>query len=186
MQRNNYLEDPSPASSHTGTSVLAVPPPAIAESRRHSTPTTESGQPLPDAITDPQAAEPVELHPLYLGDGEQGVGHESVIAEHRVVESPRHPEIVEPRTKTVGDVLRHAARYIEEFGWYQGAASNGLRRCVLGATYHVEPTGLGDDAMYALARTIGTPSIAAWNDEDGRTAAEVIAALRAAADEADR
>ena len=73
------------ALSRTGTAVLAVPPPAISRGPRNRMAATESGKVLAQRITDLETAEPVTLHVADLGAGQQGIGHESVIAEHRVV-----------------------------------------------------------------------------------------------------
>ena len=108
------------------------------------------------------------------------------------------PVEVPAREKSVADVLRHAARIIEERGWCQGyfGTSSGPV-CALGAVY---AAGNGDpiptyttqrqweaiDALRDYLDVLMIPDISHWNDMQGRTAAEVIAALRAAADEADR
>ena len=111
-----------------------------------------------------------------------------------VVEAP-----VVPQTKTYPDVLRHAALIIEERGWHQGHYISGDGKvCALGAI--VLALGGSFDATggpkyksftdYAQASemvsdylTGGGPiyGVADWNDRQGRTAAQVTAALRAAA-----
>lgn len=78
------------AFSRSGTAVLAVPPPALTLRPLHRMTATESGESLALNVAHPQAAPPIELHALRLGAGEQGVRHESVIAEHREVVAP-HP-----------------------------------------------------------------------------------------------
>lgn len=98
----------------------------------------------------------------------------------------------EPKVKTTADVLRHAARIIEERGHAKGALEDdegGV--CALGAIL-VASSGSSNDwgpngreASCALSNTVGY-SIAGWNNRPERTASEVIAALRAAADAADR
>lgn len=109
-------------------------------------------------------------------------------------------ETVEPaREKSVADVLRHAARIIEERGWYQGFYSEGLDRstedsgpvCALGAI-HVAMSGNAnppdgpfpdyESGVLVAAGPFMATDVAFWNDYPGRTAAEVTAALRAAAD----
>jgi hypothetical protein len=100
-------------------------------------------------------------------------------------------------TKTVADVLRHAARIIEERGWYQGYYSWGLDRnepdsgpvCALGAIGVAYGGSAGaiddfpfDDPVVGLAHRFMGGEAAYWNDAQGRTAAEVTAALRSAAD----
>ena len=116
------------------------------------------------------------------------------------------PVEVPAREKSVADVLRHAARIIEERGWCQGhIGTSGGAVCAIGAIKEADPA-TGVDAMNWTRRTawhamtfaeraLRLPNapknvmrrpLSAFNDEPGRTAAEVIAALRAAADEADR
>ncbi len=116
---------------------------------------------------------------------------------------------------TPADILRAAALYIERHGWTQwlyynrdatdgpfppACAIGGIRIAVYGDT-----TGLAaspaDNALVAgtqrhLAAHLdpdfyvteydAADVIGDWNDEGGRTAGQVIAALRAAADEWDR
>lgn len=108
----------------------------------------------------------------------------------------------EPRVKTVPDVLRHAARYIEEFGWSDDLTlCDDGRRCT-GSAISFVATGKGwesedplvDAAATALIRHIERKppiwfpmgAVANWNDDEASSAAEVIAALRAAADAAER
>ncbi|MDP9145933.1 MAG: hypothetical protein M3N43_14790 [Actinomycetota bacterium] len=83
-------------------------------------------------------------------------------------------------------MLRHAARIIEERGWCQTTMEDRAGRvCLLGGI--VKSVGyqeLGRAAHQFVMGQIG--SAINFNDTHGRTAAEVIAALRAAADEADR
>lgn len=100
------------------------------------------------------------------------------------------------RERTTADVLRAAARYIEEHGWTQAAYEDEERGhvCVLGSinavttgvpTIHDEQ-GVGNAAELALEEFLGDRSAVRWNDEAKRTEQEVLAALRAAADRADR
>lgn len=110
--------------------------------------------------------------------------------ETRPIEAP-------PAEKSVADVLRHAARIIEERGWSddEPVTADG-RCCALGAirlavhgrigsleTRESRPAilyfGLGLDPADA-ENAAGT--IAEWNDTEASGAAEVTAALRAAAD----
>lgn len=95
------------------------------------------------------------------------------------------------RAKTPKGVLRAAARYIEEHGWYQGdyAAPDGAV-CALGAINVVvtgSPYDLGDgvdrDLTLAAANVIenrlgSIGPISWWNDAPGRTKDEVLAVLR--------
>jgi hypothetical protein len=92
--------------------------------------------------------------------------------------------------------LRAAAEVLERDGWTQGVyhdLESGCR-CAQGALDSIygahEAEGSYDQAVEEaandhLAAVIGTPRIISWNDEPGRTADEVIAALRAAADAAE-
>lgn len=99
--------------------------------------------------------------------------------------------------------LRAAADILERDGWRQGdyGTISGCK-CAYGALHYVasggattdEPDdydqlGRADSAAQALATHLGLdggyPRIPDWNDQQGRTSAEVIAALRSAADRAD-
>ena len=62
---------------------------AVLSGESHRTTPTESGEPVDRIVGDSQASEPVALHPSDLVLGEQGVGQESVVGEHGVVEA-RH------------------------------------------------------------------------------------------------
>lgn len=97
--------------------------------------------------------------------------------------------------------LRAAADVLERDGWIRGSlhklASCGGGHCALGAI-HVA-TGVVDDwgeeaqtayqraadAERLLTRHLNIGPLPAWNDRPGRTADEVIAALRDAADRAE-
>ena len=104
------------------------------------------------------------------------------------------PIEVPAREKTVADVLRHAARIIEERGWSQGFYEDGEGGvCALGATYlasALPEDTWGDaetEAERVLARSLppspsGMRAVPFFNDAEGRAADEVTAALRAAAD----
>ena len=90
--------------------------------------------------------------------------------------------------KTARDVLRHAALIIEERGWVQRVLSNAEGQvCALGAIYtaatgeaYGAPDRYCDEAAEALSEHVGA-DIEDWNDAQGRTAEQVIAALREAA-----
>jgi len=96
--------------------------------------------------------------------------------------------------KTVADILTAAANLIEPEGaWLQGAYTQDLRCfCTLGALAHV--SGKGATAVgvtppaKALANHLNPEDSSAdrvitrWNDAPERTQAEVVAALRAAAE----
>lgn len=91
-----------------------------------------------------------------------------------------------PRPKTPQETLLAAARYIEEHGWCQGSWSQPDGSvCLWGALRAIV---VGDHGSFSredwepLAERLPLGKFAAaWNDEPGRTEAEVIAALRAAA-----
>ncbi|HET9063734.1 MAG TPA: hypothetical protein VFO62_10635 [Candidatus Binatia bacterium] len=97
---------------------------------------------------------------------------------------------------TVYEVLHRAADHIEQYGWIQGSSGLGLDdgpRCALGAIatasgeivncYDFEFTGgVRMEAVRALRRHIGSDDIAGWNDTRGRTAADVVTALRVSAE----
>lgn len=96
-------------------------------------------------------------------------------------------------TAQVAADLRAAADLLDREGWTQERFydyDTGCR-CVAGALRESVPDG-GRWAytVEALARHVGVPpfptSIYDWNDDSGRTADEVIAALRAAADAAEQ
>jgi hypothetical protein len=103
---------------------------------------------------------------------------------------------VVPATKTVADVLRHAALIIEERGWHNDQPSVYQTRqgtvCMIGAV--ASATGLSDpdidpwptvvDAVreFLRDRLRDVSCAEEWNDAPGRTAPEVTVALRAAAD----
>lgn len=103
-----------------------------------------------------------------------------------VVERERVEEVT--REATEADVLERAADLLEEFGWcqgYMGSKRDG-QFCSLGAL--IEATNdLGGD-FGAVRRALGYEDagsmgrhIARWNDDAGRTKAEVVAKLREAA-----
>lgn len=87
--------------------------------------------------------------------------------------------------------LRAAAEVLRRDGWTQGdlVDKDGCR-CVLGAIdraawERLDERSVDDDLVQemwtAVAKIIGTNAIVKWNDDPGRTADEVIAALEAAA-----
>lgn len=101
-----------------------------------------------------------------------------------IVKAPVKP------VKTTADVLRGAARLLEEFGWCQLEWESPTRRMCASGAINMAASGdanvysrLGDAAKDEVRRYLDYPMLA-WNDTPGRTAAEVIAALRAAADAA--
>lgn len=86
---------------------------------------------------------------------------------------------------TPNEVLFDAARHLEVHGWLQGIAGESRKPCCLiGATVAVDPLGEARTEAQAILRDhlgVRSGGLAQWNDAPGRTAAEVIAALRAAA-----
>ncbi|MGC0365060.1 hypothetical protein ABH922_003044 [Rhodococcus sp. 27YEA15] len=94
----------------------------------------------------------------------------------------------------VSTILNTAADILEQDGWTQGKAVDRITgcRCAIGAINEAagltlagpastESITVWRDAVFAVRRKIGYSSVPAWNDAEGRTAIEVIAALRAAA-----
>jgi len=87
-------------------------------------------------------------------------------------------------------ILFKAAKRIERLGWKQGAyGTEDGPCCIAGATIHVarelENHECGMAARRRLEAHLGLAlfGLPAWNDTPGRTQAEVIAALRGAAEE---
>ena len=126
-----------------------------------------------------------------MGDPGPVHGDDLVTVETRPTLAPA----TEPRVKSVPDVLRHAARIIEERGWCQrDMTTPDGRVCLVGAIVIANGcdtngfggyfTPIGSEAWDLMwDRLVVLPS--SWNDTPGRTAAEVIAALNAAADAAE-
>lgn len=86
----------------------------------------------------------------------------------------------------VADVLNGAADLIERDGWAQGPIwQRGPKLCagvaIMKATNSVR---LQSSAAGALCREVGCTLIPEWNDMAGRTEAQVVAALRSAAERA--
>lgn len=93
------------------------------------------------------------------------------------------------------EVLLRAADRVER-GWTQGAQARDEYDCGVPSTHpsavcwcaigaicvEARPDWRGyDRAMLALSAVLGVGGVARWNDEPGRTAAEVAAAMRKAA-----
>ena len=91
-------------------------------------------------------------------------------------------------TAQVAADLRAAADVLERDGWTQGRFYDRSThaRCAVGAIHYVvNHKGVrAVQAREAFADHVGEMG-SSWNDAVGRTAAEVIAALRAAADRAE-
>lgn len=95
-----------------------------------------------------------------------------------VTEVPEVPEVDE-----VGKVLLAAADYLDVHGWHQGGMGPrcGGPVCALGAIHNLDmPRETKMAAHKRLTRFVRC-TVWKWNDVPGRTAAEVTAAMRAAA-----
>ena len=95
----------------------------------------------------------------------------------------------------VADVLNGAADLLLEDGWVQGdyRGPNGEHCMVdaIGAAIRTSAPGRPPwfspkyaEATLAVRVVVGSSLLAAWQDQPGRTQAEVVAALRAAAEQA--
>jgi hypothetical protein len=88
-------------------------------------------------------------------------------------------------TAQVAADLRAAADVLRRDGWMQGDVINQAgHSCALGALAVVSEDR--EHAAYRAFRDYLGGPIGSWNDKPGRTADEVIAALEAAAAEADK
>lgn len=102
--------------------------------------------------------------------------------------------------KSVSEILNAAADLLEQPGaWTQGTLARNetgakvenespaaCSFCVLGAIYKVAPDNrAARRAIDAFEVNIGCLGATVWNDVEGRTQAEVVAALRAAAKQAE-
>ena len=80
------------------------------------------------------------------------------------------------------DVFLGAILYIEHYGWNQGSAASGIRRCVWAAMR--EMAGANTALMLAVgerferANKIRHGRVSEWNNEPGRTEEQVLDALR--------
>jgi len=92
-------------------------------------------------------------------------------------------------TAQVAADLRAAVDVLERDGWTQGGLSEDGRLCAIEAIWRACGQSGGERSQNAVEQLrTAIPfqrSIIGWNDTPGRTAAEVIAALRAAADAAE-
>lgn len=88
----------------------------------------------------------------------------------------------------VAEVLNGAADLIERDGWCQGTPPESGPVCAGVAITRAARRGavrLTERAVFQLGEVIGQQwSVIPWNDAPGRTAAEVVGALRAAAERA--
>jgi len=98
--------------------------------------------------------------------------------------------------KTTAEILYDAAEYIGEHGWLQGELSNSDGNvCAIGAINRVAESDTVADtynAIEALWKYLKLPDygsglhpVARWNDEPGRSAEDVILAMKCAAKEVD-
>jgi hypothetical protein len=104
------------------------------------------------------------------------------------VETKREGESEAKTLERWRQILINAADKIEKYGWIQGSLVTNRGVCVLGA---LGGWGMAEgyecDANRKLLAHINLSSpdnpwsLAAWNDEPGRTKAEVLTALREAA-----
>lgn len=85
-------------------------------------------------------------------------------------------------TATVPQVLRDAADLIERDGWHQGDWWEGEELCIDKAITHADSLMVEVCVEAVKAHLDPTDTLYAWNDAPGRTEAEVLAALRGAAD----
>ncbi len=98
------------------------------------------------------------------------------------------PTWTEPKVDAVGEVLLEAADLLETRGWCQGIMVNEKgQMCLVGSIKEAlwkrdADCGINyDDLTFRLKKYIGHDFIPSWNDEIGRTQAQAIEALRAAA-----
>ncbi len=89
-------------------------------------------------------------------------------------------------SKQVADVLNGAADLLERDGWCQKRGRIGPKRDVATAVVDaaVESWRAANQAFPWLREVIGQDGVTIWQDAPGRTQAEVVAALRAAAERA--
>ena len=101
------------------------------------------------------------------------------------------PRCTPPGEPTVANDLLRAAEVLEEWDWCQGQARDGDAFCVMGAIAFVTGEDFmngcildGSPRFHAAADAFVRlePRGADWNDEPGRTKAEVVARLREAAE----
>jgi len=105
------------------------------------------------------------------------------------IDEPTAAEIRRNRRPETEAALRAAADLIDADGWQQGTyrGPRGERCCSAALADAAGPAGMLAAAA-ALSRQLGGPHVRIedWNDAPFRTAAEVVAALRAAADAEER
>ncbi len=77
--------------------------------------------------------------------------------------------------------LRNAAALLKRGGWCQRSFTDGTRHCALGALQKIRPSRWARDSFALAAAGDVQVNIADWNDDQSRTADEVIAAFEEAA-----
>lgn len=84
---------------------------------------------------------------------------------------------------TTRAILLAAARHLERHGWTQGArGSRGTPCCAVGAIGVAAGSAhAAYEAVAVVRQHLGVHGLSSWNDQRGRRAAEVTAALRGAA-----
>lgn len=88
---------------------------------------------------------------------------------------------------TVSETLERAAEILEHDGWCQGRyVSEDGSRCLMGALWRAAYDGGGaytlpEEESLRKFLGVGYRRLSQWNDAPGRTAKEVVAALRACA-----
>jgi hypothetical protein len=81
-----------------------------------------------------------------------------------------------PVTEALSQRSHAAAKYLDEVGWTQGTMQDGEGHvCATGAVMYCQPQNGDEYIIREVLRRRGTAE--SWNDEDGRTAAEVRAVL---------
>lgn len=86
------------------------------------------------------------------------------------------------RPTTIGDGLRAAAGIVRECGHVRGVFEDDRGRvCAMKAIVMVFGFDKTEQPRRFMYLATGSESVARWNDEDGRTEAEVIAAMETAA-----
>ncbi len=101
---------------------------------------------------------------------------------------PALPTVAAPTLEPWRGFLFECADYIDAHGLLKGRFGfRGGPTCAIGSMVvcangpHYYQVGVIAEATRAVVREIGSRNIAAWNDQPERTAAEVVATLRAAA-----